>query len=155
MKKDSKQTMVLIGIALLVAAGVLLYISLNQPRIYSEAPAKSTTTVTVTEEQTAEPDTTEEETTEAETYAETAEEPETVNSGKTEETEEKTYKYPLNINTASVEALMSIDGLGEVRASAIVEYREYLGKYTSVEQIMQIKGIDEEIYKKVAGYLTV
>ena len=50
---------------------------------------------------------------------------------------------------------MSINGIGEARADAILEYRDYLGKYTSVEQIKDIKGISENIYEEIAGYLTV
>ena len=63
--------------------------------------------------------------------------------------------YPINLNTATVEELVSIDGLGESRASAIIEYRDYLGGYTSVEQIKEISGIGDATYAKLAPYLTV
>lgn len=127
--------MILIGIALLLIAGVLLYISLNQPRVYTDTPSEK---ITVTEKTKAE---------ETETEAE--------HMAQTQKNTEKSYSYPINLNTASMEELMSIDGLGEARAGAIIEYREYLGKYDSVKQITEIQGIDEEIYNKVAGYLTV
>ena len=54
-----------------------------------------------------------------------------------------------------MEELCLIDGMGEARASAIIEYREYLGRYESVEQIMNISGIGESLYAKLSPYLTV
>ena len=63
--------------------------------------------------------------------------------------------YPINLNTATVDELVTIRGIGESRASAIIEYREYLGGYTSVEQIKEIRGIGESTYSKLAPYLTV
>jgi competence protein ComEA len=47
----------------------------------------------------------------------------------------------VNINTADVEALMSIKGIGEKRAQAIIEYREQHGPFKSVDQLMEIKGV--------------
>ena len=135
--------MILIGIALLLLAGLLLYISLSQPRVYS-----GTESVNISESIT---EGVSGETEKAETKSAPASEVKT----DTEKTSAKSVSYPININTATAEELMSIDGLGEVRACAIIEYREYLGKYKSVEQITEIQGIDEEIYNKVAGYLTV
>ncbi|MDE6470650.1 MAG: helix-hairpin-helix domain-containing protein [Eubacterium sp.] len=63
--------------------------------------------------------------------------------------------YPLNLNTCTVEELMSIDGIGEKKASDIIEYRDYLGGYTSVEQIKNIKGIGDSAYEKFSPYLIV
>lgn len=127
MKSDRRQTLIMIGISLLVIAGVFVAIALYQPKIYVEPKRIDVTSVT---KQTA---------------------PEKT----PDKTEELTVNYPLNINTATLEELMTIDGLGEKRASAIIEYRDYLGKYTSVKQIMEIEGFGEETYQKVAGYLTV
>ena len=63
--------------------------------------------------------------------------------------------YPININTATVEELVTIDGLGEARANAIIEYREYLGGYESVEQVKNIKGFGDAVYEQIEEYLTV
>ena len=62
--------------------------------------------------------------------------------------------FPLNINTATAEELSAIDGLGEKRAQAIIEYRDYLGGYTSLEQIMDIDGFSKATYDKISPYLT-
>lgn len=68
---------------------------------------------------------------------------------------EPVVSYPLNINTCTMAELMTIDGIGESKADAIIQYREYLGGYTSVEQIKNIKGIGDVIFEKISPYLTV
>ena len=63
--------------------------------------------------------------------------------------------YPINLNTATYEQLISIEGIGETRANAILEYRDYIGKYTSVEQLKEIKGIGDAVFEKISPYFTV
>ena len=64
-------------------------------------------------------------------------------------------KYPLNLNTCTAEELMTISGIGEVRAASIIAYREYLGGYTNVEQLKNISGIGDGIFAKIEPYVTV
>lgn len=64
-------------------------------------------------------------------------------------------EYPLDLNTCTAEQLMTISGIGEVKATDIIAYRQYLGGYTSVEQIKEIKGIGDKTYEKISPYLTV
>ena len=47
----------------------------------------------------------------------------------------------VNINTADKEALMTIKGIGERRAEAIIAYRKEHGEFKSVEQLADVKGI--------------
>ena len=47
----------------------------------------------------------------------------------------------LDINSASVELLKSLPNIGEVRAQAIVSYREANGPYSSVEALLEVNGI--------------
>lgn len=63
--------------------------------------------------------------------------------------------YPLNLNTCTQAELETLDGIGEARAYAIISYREYLGGYTSTEQVKEIKGISDGIYEKIKDYITV
>lgn len=63
--------------------------------------------------------------------------------------------YPINLNTCTAEELMSIENVGESRANAIIEYRDYLGGYTSVEQLKDIKGIGDATFEKIEPYVTV
>ncbi len=61
----------------------------------------------------------------------------------------------VNINTASVEELMTLTGIGESRAEAIVEYREKNGAFGSIDAIMQISGIKEALFEKIKDKITV
>ncbi|MCC8139829.1 MAG: ComEA family DNA-binding protein [Lachnospiraceae bacterium] len=61
----------------------------------------------------------------------------------------------VNINTADREALMSLNGIGESRADAIIEYRTQNGSFTSTEQIMEVSGIAEGIYAKIKDQIRV
>lgn len=130
------QTMFMIGIALLVMSGILIYVSLSTPGVYKES---ETTAIQISSS------------TEAATNR--AKSPTAASKGL--DNSATAVSYPINLNTATVEELVSIDGLGENRASAIIEYRDYLGGYTSVEQIKEISGIGDATYAKLAPYLTV
>lgn len=50
----------------------------------------------------------------------------------------------ININTASKELLMEIDGVGESLASRIIEYRTQNGPFESIEEIMNVSGIGQK-----------
>lgn len=61
----------------------------------------------------------------------------------------------ININTADKEALMSISGIGEKRAEAIIAYREQHGPFQSVEQLLDVQGVGPSILEKNKDSLTV
>lgn len=55
----------------------------------------------------------------------------------------------ININTASAEELAAaLDGVGEARAELIVKFREEQGAFTSVEQLLEIKGVGTATLEK-------
>lgn len=68
---------------------------------------------------------------------------------------DSSVSFPINLNTCTKEELMAIDGIGDVRAEAILAYREQLGGYTSVEQLKDISGIGDVLYSKIAPYVFV
>ena len=59
------------------------------------------------------------------------------------------------MNTCTYDDLVSIDGIGDSRAQAILEYRDYLGGYTDVSQLKDIRGIGDATFAKIEPYVTV
>lgn len=61
----------------------------------------------------------------------------------------------VNINTASKEELIGLNGIGEVLADRIIEYREANGGYKDVRELTNVKGIGEKLLEKLLPYVTV
>lgn len=61
----------------------------------------------------------------------------------------------VNINTAGTEELMTLPGIGQVRAAAIIEYREREGEFEKIEDIMNVKGIGTGIFSKINSLICV
>lgn len=61
----------------------------------------------------------------------------------------------ININTASKEELMTLQGIGESKASDIIAYRESNGRFNNTDELMNIPGIKEGVFSKISGSITV
>lgn len=61
----------------------------------------------------------------------------------------------VDINTADLAELMTLPGIGEAKAKAILSYRENGGVFSAVEDIMQVSGIKEAAFEKIKAYITV
>ena len=61
----------------------------------------------------------------------------------------------VNLNTADAAALMTLPGIGESRAKAIISYREQHGAFVKIEDIMKISGIKEAAFSKIKDKITV
>ena len=61
----------------------------------------------------------------------------------------------VNLNTAGLEELMTLTGIGQTRAEAIITYREEEGAFQAPEDIMKVDGIKEGIYEKLKDEITV
>ena len=61
----------------------------------------------------------------------------------------------VNLNTAGIEELCTLTGIGETRAQAIVDYREQNGGFQSIEELMNIDGIKEKTFEKLKEEVTV
>lgn len=55
----------------------------------------------------------------------------------------------VNINTASAEQLMTLHGIGQTKAEAIITYRNEHGPFESAEDIMLVSGIGQATYDKI------
>lgn len=61
----------------------------------------------------------------------------------------------VNINTATKEELMTLSGIGEARAEAILKYREEKGGFQSTEELKEIDGIKDGIFGKIEDQIKI
>lgn len=61
----------------------------------------------------------------------------------------------VHINTATLEELESLKGIGEVKAQAILDYRSENGKFLSPEELLQVDGIGPATLENILPYITV
>ncbi len=61
----------------------------------------------------------------------------------------------ININTASLEQLMTLSGIGESKARSIISYRKENGNFNEIEDITKVSGIGQALYEKIKDYITV
>ena len=61
---------------------------------------------------------------------------------------------PLNINTADAEQLDTLYGIGPVLAERIIQYRQENGPFTSVEELLEVKGIGTSILEEIEDLIT-
>ena len=62
---------------------------------------------------------------------------------------------PVNINTAGIQELDTLPGIGESLARRIIAYREANGPFESVEEIMEVSGIGEAKFAELKDRITV
>lgn len=72
---------------------------------------------------------------------------------KTKMMQMKTQK--INVNSATLEELTALPGVGGKKAAAIIEYREKVGKFTSLEQLADVKGIGKKMLEKMEGQISI
>ena len=61
----------------------------------------------------------------------------------------------ININTADINTLCSLPGIGESKARDIILYREKNGAFQNKEEIMHVEGIKENLYNKIEAMISV
>lgn len=61
----------------------------------------------------------------------------------------------VNLNTATVEQLTALPGVGPKLAARIVEYRQKSGSFRSPQELMNVRGIGEKNFQKIEAWLTV
>ncbi len=61
----------------------------------------------------------------------------------------------ININTASLSTLEKLPGIGEVKANAIIKYREEHNGFKTIHEITRVSGIGEKTFEKIKDLITV
>jgi comEA protein len=69
--------------------------------------------------------------------------------------QKKPSATPLNLNTATIEQLEKLPGIGPNTAKSIVQFRERSGPFQRVEDLLAIKGISKARLEKLRPYVTV
>lgn len=68
---------------------------------------------------------------------------------------EETVSFPVNINTADVDTLTALPGIGQVLAERIVAYRRQNGSFRAIEEITKVEGIGEKKAEAILDLITV
>ena len=63
--------------------------------------------------------------------------------------------FPLDLNLATEAELMYIPQVGNVMSQRIVQYRDVIGGYSSLEQLKEIKGVGDAIFDRISAYLII
>lgn len=151
MNSSKRQSIIAIAIACIVVAALLVFYGLTRPKVNETA---------LTDLQSSFSSST------LENFSSDKNETSAINSGKSAQTtvpnteptkasSAQNTSYPVNLNTCTYDDLISIDGIGDAKAQAILEYRDYLGGYTDVSQLKDIRGIGEATFAKIEPYVTV
>ena len=67
----------------------------------------------------------------------------------------QTTNTKININTATLEELKTLSGIGDAKANAIIEYRTKNGNFKSIEDLINVSGISESLFSKIKENITV
>ena len=68
---------------------------------------------------------------------------------------EKLLPASININTASEKELQKLPRIGPAMAKRIVEYRNSHGKYKTIDELLNVKGIGKKTLEKLKPYITI
>jgi competence protein ComEA len=60
----------------------------------------------------------------------------------------------INLNSATADQLMALPGIGSATARLIIEHRTNVGKFSRIEELMNVKGIGEKKFEAIKNLIT-
>lgn len=70
-------------------------------------------------------------------------------------TESTSTTSKVSINTATIEELQTLPGIGQAKAQDIIDYRNENGPFNSIEDLTKVSGIGESVFAKIKDYITI
>ncbi|MFN7035814.1 MAG: helix-hairpin-helix domain-containing protein [Bellilinea sp.] len=61
----------------------------------------------------------------------------------------------IDLNSATQQELESLPGIGQAKASEIIAYRQKIGRFVTIEEILNVPGIGSALFEKIKDYITV
>ena len=80
---------------------------------------------------------------------------ETSTDSKTDKPTTDNTNTKVNLNTATLEELQTLSGIGASKAKAIIEYRDEIGGFKTIEELMEVPGIGQSTYDEIKENITV
>lgn len=146
MDRETKFRWVLLLTAAVITAAVLI-------GIYSVRPLQFYQVVTASPASTASQESVPVVTSQEETVEETVSQEEELVESDPSGPQEVLVEKSINLNTATLEELDQLPGIGPALAQRIIDYREANNGFYDIEEIMEISGIGEKTFAKLEPYI--